>query len=138
MPTFKTLRLGPIDGSTCDTLGLDNNPVSRFRYEQDCVDYLAVDVSCDKLYLGVSSLSETDTPRHITLFPNPIEDQVRVTFHDYLPSQASIHIYSIKGELLQASMLTSTSQLIDLHSLTSGVYLYEVRDGSEILKRVRS
>ena len=26
-------RLGPIDGSSCDTLGLDNLPVANFRYE---------------------------------------------------------------------------------------------------------
>lgn len=35
VPNFNTLRLGPLDGSPCDTLGLDNNPVSRFWYEQD-------------------------------------------------------------------------------------------------------
>ena len=34
-PNTNTWRLGPLDGSSCDTLGLDNNPVSRFWYEQD-------------------------------------------------------------------------------------------------------
>lgn len=43
MPNFNTLRLGPLDGSPCDTLGIDNNPVSRFRYEQDSMDYLSID-----------------------------------------------------------------------------------------------
>ena len=42
IPNFNTLRLGPLDGSVCDTLGLDNNPVSRFWYEQDEMDYLTV------------------------------------------------------------------------------------------------
>lgn len=28
-------RLGPIDGSECDTLGIDNLPLSRFRYTRD-------------------------------------------------------------------------------------------------------
>ena len=41
-PTFPTLRLGPIDGSSCDTLGIDNLPVARFRYEQDSLDYLSM------------------------------------------------------------------------------------------------
>ncbi len=35
IPNFNTIRLGPLDGSACDTLGIDNNPVSRFWYQQD-------------------------------------------------------------------------------------------------------
>ncbi|MDV7397611.1 PKD domain-containing protein, partial [Arthrospira platensis SPKY1] len=33
-------RLGPLDGSPCDTLGLDNHPVAKFRYEADTLDHL--------------------------------------------------------------------------------------------------
>jgi PKD repeat protein len=32
-PHFPNYRLGPLDGSPCDTLGLDNHPVAGFRYE---------------------------------------------------------------------------------------------------------
>jgi hypothetical protein len=35
-------RLGPLDGSACDTLGLDNLPVSWWRSEQDTLDPLQV------------------------------------------------------------------------------------------------
>lgn len=42
MPTFPNYRLGPLDGSECDTLGLNNNPIAKFRYEQDTIDYLKV------------------------------------------------------------------------------------------------
>ena len=35
VPNFNTLRLGPLDGSPCDTLDIDNNPISKFWYEQD-------------------------------------------------------------------------------------------------------
>ncbi|MCB0659344.1 MAG: T9SS type A sorting domain-containing protein [Saprospiraceae bacterium] len=40
MPNFPHYRLGPLDGSPCDTLGLDNHPVAKFRYEPDSLDYL--------------------------------------------------------------------------------------------------
>ncbi|MEO1261890.1 MAG: PKD domain-containing protein [Bacteroidota bacterium] len=43
MPHFPNYRLGPLDGSPCDTLGLDNVPVAKFRYEQDSSDYLQVE-----------------------------------------------------------------------------------------------
>ena len=33
MPNFPNFRLGPLDGSPCDTLGLDNLPVAHFRWE---------------------------------------------------------------------------------------------------------
>ncbi|MBN8678747.1 MAG: T9SS type A sorting domain-containing protein [Chitinophagales bacterium] len=38
-PNFPNYRLGPIDGSPCDTLGIDNLPVAHFR--PDVVDTLA-------------------------------------------------------------------------------------------------
>ncbi len=33
MPNFPNYRLGPLDGSPCDTLGLDNQPAAHFRWE---------------------------------------------------------------------------------------------------------
>ena len=41
-PHYPNYRLGPIDGSPCDTLGIDNLPVAKYRYDQDTTDYLKV------------------------------------------------------------------------------------------------
>jgi hypothetical protein len=41
IPTFPNHRLGPLDGSPCDTLGIDNFPLANFRTDQDTSDYLA-------------------------------------------------------------------------------------------------
>ncbi len=35
-------RLGPLDGSPCDTLGFDNHPKAWWRYQQDILDFLDV------------------------------------------------------------------------------------------------
>jgi hypothetical protein len=43
LPNHPNYRLGPQDGSPCDTLGLDNVPVALFRYDQDTLDYLTVE-----------------------------------------------------------------------------------------------
>ncbi|HRQ29451.1 MAG TPA: PKD domain-containing protein [Saprospiraceae bacterium] len=40
LPNFPDYRLGPLDGSPCDTLGMDNHPVAKFRYEADTLDHL--------------------------------------------------------------------------------------------------
>lgn len=42
IPNFPNYRLGPEDGSECDTLGLDNYATAKFRYEVDTADYLRV------------------------------------------------------------------------------------------------
>ena len=42
LPNFPNFRLGPLDGSSCDTLGLDNLPQAWYRYTQDTLDPLSV------------------------------------------------------------------------------------------------
>ncbi|MBK9270514.1 MAG: T9SS type A sorting domain-containing protein [Saprospiraceae bacterium] len=44
-PNFPNYRLGPLDGSICDTLGFNNIPFARFRQDQDtsrhrCIKFL--------------------------------------------------------------------------------------------------
>ncbi|MBK7223917.1 MAG: hypothetical protein IPH96_00235 [Saprospiraceae bacterium] len=43
IPTFPNYRLGPIDGSESDSLGIDNIPVAEFRYDQDTINYHSID-----------------------------------------------------------------------------------------------
>ncbi len=38
VPNHPNYRLGPLDGSPCDTLGIDNLPRAWWRYEQDTLD----------------------------------------------------------------------------------------------------
>ncbi|MEI6408025.1 MAG: PKD domain-containing protein [Bacteroidota bacterium] len=42
IPISPNYRLGPLDGSSCDTLGIDNRPVAWFRYQRDTLDSLSV------------------------------------------------------------------------------------------------
>jgi hypothetical protein len=39
-PNFPHFRLGPVDGSICDSLGLDNIPLCNWRHEQDTINHL--------------------------------------------------------------------------------------------------
>ena len=73
VPNFNTYRLGPLDGSGCDTLGLDNHPQSRFRYEQDTLDYLDIQFVDLSFYrpeswewdFGDGMSSTSISPRHV-------------------------------------------------------------------------
>ena len=72
LPNFPNYRLGPLDGSPCDTLGLDNVPVAKFRYEQDTIYYLNVHFTDLSYYepatriwdFGDGSFSGEPTPFH--------------------------------------------------------------------------
>ena len=85
LPHFPNFRLGPLDGSPCDTLGLDNVPVARFRYEQDSADYLTVHFTDLSHYepgqyswdFGDQSFDEAEDPSHA--FPSPGAYEVCLT-----------------------------------------------------------
>jgi hypothetical protein len=44
LPHFPNFRLGPVDGSSCDTLGLDNHPLAGWRHDAEGleVDFTSV------------------------------------------------------------------------------------------------
>ena len=42
VPNFPNFRLGPLDGSLADTLGIDNHPIAKFRYVKDSLEDLRV------------------------------------------------------------------------------------------------
>ena len=75
MPNYPNYRLGPLDGSVCDTLGLDNVPVAQYRYDQDSIDYLEVQFTDLSYYepttwqwnFGGTGTSQESKPVH--LFP---------------------------------------------------------------------
>ncbi len=42
VPNFPNYRLGPVDGSPCDTLGINNLPIALFRYAADTMNYQSI------------------------------------------------------------------------------------------------
>lgn len=60
MPHFPNFRLGPIDNSLCDTLGLDNHPMAGWRYDQ--VGGLSMDFTSVSWYEPTAWLWEFGNP----------------------------------------------------------------------------
>lgn len=76
MPYFPNYRLGPIDGSICDSLGIDNIPWCHWKYEQDTSDFLNFEFTDLSAYeveewswnfgdsKSISNTSNDKNPRH--------------------------------------------------------------------------
>lgn len=86
VPNFPNYRLGPLDGSPCDTLGLNNVLVAWYRYEQDTLNPLAVAFTDLSYYepatwsWGFGDGSAGSTERHPEhQFPQPGAYQVCLT-----------------------------------------------------------
>jgi hypothetical protein len=73
IPNFPNYRLGPLDGSACDTLGIDNHPLAGFRYDLDTSDLLNVEFTDNSWYepetwewnFGDNTTSNEVNPIHI-------------------------------------------------------------------------
>jgi hypothetical protein len=92
-PNFPNYRLGPIDGSACDTLGLANLPMAWWRSEQDTINPLLVNFYDLSYYEPASwewnfddpgsGLNNVSTERHPThIFSAPGDYHVCLTVNN--------------------------------------------------------
>jgi hypothetical protein len=115
-PHYPYYRLGPLDGSPCDTLGLDNHPVAKFRYYQDSTDYLTVNFTDLSTYaptgwswsFGDGTVSQDTSPVHT--FPQGGTYEVCLTVSN--PYSSDIYCRTLQlgtsasGEVLPSVNLT--------------------------------
>ncbi len=107
LPNLPYYRLGPEDGSECDTLGLDNIPMARFRFDPDPNDSLKV---------VFTNLSAYQPEQWRWDFGDGNETS---TNEDYEYRYADNGIYEVCLEVSNAYGNDRTCQTLDLGNLTS-------------------
>ncbi|MBL7828587.1 MAG: PKD domain-containing protein [Saprospiraceae bacterium] len=183
-PNFPNYRLGPLDGSPCDTLGLDNLPVAFWRSERDTLEPLHVtfhDLSyyeptiwlwnfgdgtvgtserhpehtfpgpgeyevcltasnanathtlCRTLTFTTSSIENPDITNQISVGPNPFGNYLTVALSIQLRSPV-FRLYDQTGRLVRARSLAYGLTELETVDLPVGLYFWEVRSGSEVVK----
>ena len=90
--------------------------------------------SCQELNFGISSSSEDVFSPDISIYPNPTDDFVRITFHDYLPQSASVSYYNMTGQLVYKERLFGGANVLDLSGLQAGGYFFVIRDQGELVE----
>jgi hypothetical protein len=178
LPNFPNYRLGPLDGSSCDTLGLDNHPIAKYRYEPDTIDYKRIrftdlsyfrpetwswdfgdnspkisqrspyhtyaqngtykvcltvnnenssNTSCRNITIGTSA-TEDDLSMiaDVTLFPNPVQDNLLITIGDYIPERGYIEIYNLSGQQIHKQRAYYGHNNVDMSAMVRGTYVLRV------------
>lgn len=72
--------------------------------------------------VDVFSLEEAQTAEHLTIFPNPVNDKLRITYNTKHP--AKLCVYDVSGRLFSDFTLdpTKNTEAVDLSSLPNGIY----------------
>jgi hypothetical protein len=187
IPSFPNYRLGPLDGSACDTLGLDNHPIAKYRYEPDTMDYKRIrftdlsyfrpetwswdfgdgspnvtkqnppfhtfaqngtykvcltvsnenssNTSCRNITIGTSATDDDlSTIADVTLFPNPVQDNLLVTIGEYIPERGYIEIYNLSGQQIHKQRAYYGHNNVDMSAMVSGTYVLRITDGDVLIK----
>jgi PKD repeat protein len=187
IPSFPNFRMGPLDGSPCDTLGLNNMPVAKFRYAQDTSDHLNLrftdasyfrpetwfwdfgdgqtfegkkpywhkyeqsgtytvcltvsnengsDTSCKVIYVGtVSSQDPTNYRDLLTIFPNPVENDLMVRVDGIVPSDMYFEVYNLLGQLVHRQKVYFGLNQYSVSSLAQGSYVYRFVEKNQVLQQ---
>lgn len=154
---YPNYRLGPIDSSPCDTLGLDNHPLAGFRWDlADTLNPLSVEFTDNSFYepatwqwnFGDNSPMSTDTnPVHV--FPHAGKYQVclkvcnqfscdSICYSVLVGESSTAEVESAVGKLLVYP--NPTSGLLQVHFPAIGKYSVIVENllGQTLLQQERS
>ncbi len=101
------------------------NPVVPGSYDRvPIVEFKDVATTC-----AVGDFSGTQP--ELILSPNPATDQVHYTCRHFSPGEFVLHFIDASGNLLMTQQLTSSTGMISLEVLPSGMYFYQVLDEKE-------
>ena len=100
---FANFRLGPIDGSACDTLGINSIEV----YEKPKAE--------------------------ISVYPNPASSLINIRLLNSSPQKPSLEIFNTQGSLVYESKFSGIIHTVDIEKigLSSGLYWVSVLNGKD-------
>jgi hypothetical protein len=70
----------------------------------------------------------------IKLFPNPSSGNITIEISNYSIQYSHFRIYNLQGKLLLDKPIENEKQHIDLESLNSGIYFYEINFNGELIR----
>jgi len=62
----------------------------------------------------------------ITVFPNPVNDKLKIEFSDFNTEKYFFELTDIKSRIVYKGMIVTNPQTIDMNPVTSGIYLLRI------------
>jgi len=113
LPHHPDYTIGPIDGSPCDTLGLDEYPP---------IVYSANSLQSEPVFV---------------VYPNPAKDYLMISGKE-LESVQKVRLYSVLGRQLLSSepeWVSSSQQILRMSGLNPGIYFLELDYGRGVYRQ---
>ncbi len=68
----------------------------------------------------------------ITVYPNPFTGYIELEIQNFQPETLELKIYDISGKLIFSKRLQDSHEIIELRSLSGGVYMFYVTENQAI------
>ena len=62
----------------------------------------------------------------VTVFPNPVNDKLKIEFSDFKEENYFFELTDIKSRMVYKGMIVTNPQTIDMNPVTSGIYLLRI------------
>lgn len=127
-PSVKNASTWPFDAEQYLLLNFAIQPSISNNFNQAAfeIDYVRIYQQS-----ALSTISNSEKKSKITLFPNPVKDQLTIQIEDNLVGNQA-KIYSVIGQELKTFTVNSKQKTIDLSSLSKGVYIIKIQYNKEI------
>jgi len=96
----------------------------------------------DTIYVGASTVHAATTGvksvsglNNISLYPNPVKDELNISFDTNETSNLELNLFSLQGELIRnlsaQKNISRFSSAFKLNDLASGIYLFQIKTGAK-------
>ncbi len=75
------------------------------------------------------SLDDLNADMQVAIYPNPVDETVRITWTGTNP--LFVEIYTVSGQLIHTTQLARQENGIDVHELENGIYFIRITDGEK-------
>jgi hypothetical protein len=83
-------------------------------------------------YKGTPLPTKDLATTNISIYPNPVTDELNVQFDDNQSGVADISIFSMEGKLLQQAQFYGNNTSLDVQKLPKGMYILQLNNGDKI------
>ena len=103
------------------------------------IDSFKVDISPGSFAFDVrttAGIAENTISSEISVYPNPVKNELRVSFNSQKNSSANITLTDILGRIIYTSNnKTSANTVIPMQNLNNGIYILKVETESEVITK---